>query len=211
MANLNNREASAIELMSALERDAFVCAEDVSRVQLFLNVVSGLLAGVGLGLLLVSAGTLAGVDAVRSRPFQVTLAVSVLSWTPLALLMTRLTRRPSRPTPEHEFRSFLDRFPGTAGRPVVWSKTNYGLRGMDDEIRQIDDDQELRRRIIAAFGLRRFNLGLPLAAVGVVLAGACAFTLVVAGGAMAATVNLLMLPALCLAVLGIFRFYLSTI
>ncbi|HWJ99060.1 MAG TPA: hypothetical protein VNQ33_12935, partial [Acidimicrobiales bacterium] len=115
----------------------------------------------------------------------------------------------SRSTPEKEFRAFLDQYPGTAGRPVVWSTINYSLRSLDDELKRITGDPALRRRLVAAFGLRRLRVGLPLVAVGLGLAGACAFTVVVAGGSMAATLNLMLIPGLCLAALGIFRFYLS--
>ena len=207
---MSNRDMSAIELMSALERDAFDCAEDVARLQLFLDIASGLMASIGLGLLLVSAASLASLDAVRARPFRVTLSVGVLCWTPLSILIGRVGTRRSRSSPEQEFRAFLDQFPGTASRPVVWSKINYGLRGMDDELRLINADPNLRCRIVAAYGLRRLRLALPLGAVGLALAGACAFVVVVAGGSMTATVNLLILPGLCLAALGIFRFYFST-
>ena len=209
MSTVNPRP-NAIEIMAQLEGDAFVCARDVATVQLFLNIVASLMGSLGLGLLLVSVATLTGWDVVRFRPFQVTLVVAVLLWAPLAILMIRLTRQRSRGTPETEFRAFLDRFPGTAGRPVQWSKINYSLRGMDDELLRIYDDPGLRQRIVASFGLRNITLGLPLVMVGLALAGATGFTVIVAAGSMTTTVNLLILPVLSLVALGMFRFYLST-
>lgn len=203
-----NGESHAIEMMAALERDAFVCVEDVGRLQLVLNIAGGLAAAVGLSLLLVTAANLTGLGVVRARPFQVTLALAVLSWAPLTMLLTRLSRRRTRLSPEQEFRAFLDQYPGTLGR-VGWSTINYGLRSLEDELKQITGDTALRRRLVAAFGLRRLRVGLPLAALGLGLAGACTFTVAVAGGSMAATLNLLLLPGLGLAALGGFRFFLS--
>lgn len=201
---MSSTPLNAIEVLAALERDAFACAAYVSRFQFGLNVLAGLLAACGFGLLSVSLAVLLGSDLIKASAFQVTVSLTALLWAPLAILMTRLVKRPGARNPEREFRTFLDQLPDTASRPVVWGgKTNMVLAGMDEELRRIAGNPGLRQHIIVSFGLRRLNLGLPLMAVGLALAGVSTYCSAVVGAGLSATLQLLILPAVAVVVLGL--------
>lgn len=194
-----NGKSNAIESMASLERDAFLAAEYVTRVQIALDICSSLMAAAGAGLLLVSLVAFSGQDRLKAIAAQLVIGLTVLLWAPVAAMFRRLRSQRRPVSPEREFRELLDRFPETGSRPISsWRRVNLELAGMDQELERIDQDSALRQRIIACYALSRLSLFGPLAAVGISLAGACHFAAVFAGAGLTITLELLALPAVAM-------------
>jgi hypothetical protein len=195
----NHEKPNAIEIMASLERDAFLAAEYVARLQLALDIGGALLAAAGTSLLFVSLLSLSGPDRLKAVAAQLAIGLTVLLWAPMAALFWRfrLQRRPQ--SPEREFREVLDRFPETGSRPIAsWKRVNLELAGMDQELAEIEKNAVLRQRIIASYALSRLSVLGPLAATGVAVAGACLFAAVIAGAGLSITLQLLALPAVAM-------------
>jgi hypothetical protein len=192
----NHETPNAIEIMASLERDAFLAAEYVTRLQVALDIVSALLAAAGASLLLVSLASFSGQDRFKAVAAQLVIGLTVLLWAPIAALFWRLRVQRRPVSPEREFRELLDSIPETGSRPIAsWKRVNLELAGMDQELARIEEDPALRQRIIASYAMSRLSLLGPLAATGIALAGACLFAAVLAGAGLAITLQLLALPA----------------
>jgi hypothetical protein len=137
----NHEKSNAIEMTSALEKDAVLGAEYVTRLQIVLDIDGSLLAAAGASLLLVSLVSFSGPDRFEVVAAQLAIGLTVLLWAPMAALFWRLRLQRLPESPEREFRELLDRFPETGSRPISsWKRVNLELVGMDQGLARIEED-----------------------------------------------------------------------